>query len=303
MKLTLDPNGWTVHATDLDILNIDDYHRDQLRKLPYTNLLVVLHNTKELALDQFHQFTSGLFDSLNNDLPAKEKVFVEKTNKEIIRVTGKKDDHGEITGLFGMPGNLPWHCNEPGRTASQRPDALCLYGVEHTQGSITGFSNSILALRDLRQATDAPIGLIKSLDQLNCYYDYSGSTDNGPGAADVNYQGRAGLNKFVTQNKSGLQGIHWSPMQRPVFYIGDKLVPEKWQHLWFDYLYKFLTRPEYCYSHHWRDHEIIINCQWLSMHARPAFENIENRLLWRAMGYVSPFDASTVDTGQFAQYQ
>ena len=298
MKLTLDPNGWVVHVDQLDVLDVNSTERDQLRTLPYTNLLVVIHNTQPLTIDQYHQFTSGVFDDLNNDLPAKEKIFVEQTNKEIIRVTGKKDAHGEITGLFGMPDDLPWHCNEPGRTADERPDALCLYGVEHTDGSITGFTNSIQALKDLRQATDAPVGLLRSLDQLMCYYNYSGSTDNGPMAADVNYQGRTGFNKFVTQNKSGATGIHWSPMQNPIFYIGKTPVPNAGQQAWFSYLYKFLTQPKYQYAHHWQDYEIIINCQWLSMHARPAFENIENRLLWRAMGYVSPFDGSAIDTGQ-----
>jgi hypothetical protein len=135
------------------------------------------------------------------------------------------------------------------------------------------------------------------------YYNYQGNTDHGPGAFDVNYKGRTGFNKFVTQNKSGATGIHWSPMQYPKFYIGEKQVPDSGQHAWFDYLYKFLTQPKYCYDHHWEDYKIIINCQWLSMHARPAFENIENRLLWRAMGYVSPFDGSAIDTSQFESRQ
>ena len=303
MKLTLDSNGWVVHVDQLNVLNVSSAEHEQLKKLPYTNLLVVIHNTQPLTIDQFHQFTAGLFDNLNNDLPAKENIFVEQTNKEIIRVTGKRDASGEITGLFGMPGELPWHCNEPGRTATERPDALCLYGVEHTQGSVTGFTNSIQALKDLKQATDTPVGLLRCLDRLMCYYDYTGSTDNGPTAIDVNYHGRTGFNKFVTQNKSGAAGIHWSPMQAPKFCIEKNQIPANGQHAWFNYLYKFLTQPKYCYAHQWKDCEIIINCQWLSMHARPAFENIEKRLLWRAMGYIGSFDGSAIDTSQFETYE
>ena len=77
MKLTLDPNGWVVHVDQLNVLDVNSTERDQLRTLPYTNLLVVIHNTQPLTIDQYHQFTSGVFDDLNNDLPAKEKIFVE----------------------------------------------------------------------------------------------------------------------------------------------------------------------------------------------------------------------------------
>ena len=195
MKLSIDPNGWVIHIDDLDVFNISRDQAELLKKIPYTNLLTVIHNKSKLTLDQYHHFAQQIFEGLNNDLPAKEKVFVEGTNKEVIRVTGRKDDNGEMLGLFGMKDNLPWHCNEPGRIAHERPDALCLYAVEHTKGSATLFSNSILALKDLRESTNAPAGLLENLDKIYCFYDYQGSTDNGPTASDVNYRGRTGFSK------------------------------------------------------------------------------------------------------------
>lgn len=302
MKLSIDPNGWVIHVTDLDIFNICATDADILKKIPYTNLLTVIHNKEKLSLEQYLHFAQQVFDGLNNDLPAKEKVFVEGTNKEVIRVTGRRDNAGEMLGLFGMKENLPWHCNEPGRTAHERPDALCLYAVEHTQGSVTMFTNSITALKDLREVTDAPAGLIENLDKIHCYYNYQGNTDDGPDAPGINYTGRSGFNKFVTHNKSGIEGIHWSPMQYPQFYIDQKPVPRRQQILWHHYLFEFLSQSKYCYSQNWIDNEIIINCQWLSMHARPPFEHIQDRLLWRIMGYTSPFDASSIDLSNLEIY-
>ena len=302
MKLSIDPNGWVIHIDDLDVFNISRDQAELLKKIPYTNLLTVIHNKSKLTLDQYHHFAQQIFEGLNNDLPAKEKVFVEGTNKEVIRVTGRKDDNGEMLGLFGMKDNLPWHCNEPGRIAHERPDALCLYAVEHTKGSATLFSNSILALKDLRESTNAPAGLLENLDKIYCFYDYQGSTDNGPTASDVNYRGRTGFNKLVNHNKSGLEGIHWSPMQYPQFYVDQQPVSRRQQILWHHYLLDFLTQSKYCYSQNWVDNEIIINCQWISMHARAPFEQIQDRLLWRIMGYTLPFDASDVVTNNLGVY-
>jgi len=303
MKTSIDPNGWVIHISDIDLTNVDDQDARDLKRWPYSNLLVVIHNQDALTLEQYHGFAQRVFTGLNNDLPAKQQIFVEGTNREVIRVTGRRDHQGEMLGLFGMPDDLPWHCNEPGRLAQERPDALCLYAVENTSGSITMFSNSVKALEDLRRADDAPRDLLDNLDHIHCYYQYQGSTDNGPQALDVNYVGRAGYNKLVNTNKSGLSGIHWSPMQYPAFCIDQTPVSKRQQVIWYRYLLKFLTDPKYTYAQHWRDHEIIINCQWLSMHARPPFERIEDRLLWRIMGYTDPFDAKSMSTNNLEIYQ
>jgi len=82
MKLTIDSNGWVVHATDLDLNHLDNTQSQALKQWPYSNLLVVLHNQKPLTLEQFHQFALKCFDGINNDLPAKDKIFVEGTNKD-----------------------------------------------------------------------------------------------------------------------------------------------------------------------------------------------------------------------------
>jgi hypothetical protein len=91
-------------------------------------------------------------------------------------------------------------------------------------------------------------------------------------------------------------------MQYPKFYIDQQPVSNRQQILWHHFLLEFLTQPKYCYSQNWVDNEIIINCQWLSMHARDPFEHIQDRLLWRIMGYTLPFNASDVSTNNLGVY-
>jgi hypothetical protein len=91
-------------------------------------------------------------------------------------------------------------------------------------------------------------------------------------------------------------------MQYPKFYIDQQPVSKRQQIQWHHFLLEFLTQPKYCYSQNWVDNEIIINCQWLSMHARDPFEHIQDRLLWRIMGYTSKFDPSDVDISTMEKY-
>jgi taurine dioxygenase len=48
-------------------------------------------------------------------------------------------------------------------------------------------------------------------------------------------------------------------------------------------LWDFVLQEKYCYHHDWTDGDIIISDQWLSVHKRWEFPNIEKRLLHRAV--------------------
>lgn len=292
MKLTLDANGWTVHATGLDPRTPTEQDIAILRTVPYTNLLLVIHDLPVITAQQYQHFCHRIFDSVQNDNPTNAKRFLPDSNQEIIRVTGKKNDQGEILGLFGMPEYLPWHCNQPGMSLDVRPDCLTLYSVEHCQGSITAFSNSVLALKDLRTATDAPQALLDNLDRLQVHYQYNVDLDLNTKMFD--YVGHSGKNKLVVTNKSGQQGILFSNVQTESFWLDDQKLPNDVYQLWLAYLSKFLTQRQYIYAHRWKNNEIIVNCQVLGQHARLPFANIEQRLLWRIMGTRLPFDGTSV---------
>jgi len=286
MKLTIDTNGWTVHIDEFDPRLVCQDEIDILKKLPYSNVLLIIHNLPALTAEQYQNFCHKIFDKIQNDNPSHEKRFLPGHDKEIIRVTGRQNQDGEIMGLFGMPDFLPWHCNQPGMPLSQRPDCLTLYSVEGTKNSVTAFSNSILALADLRNATDAPPGLLENLDVLNVMYDFSVDLDNN--TKNYNYQGYPGKNMLVTKNKSGACGILFSNQTTDSFYIGNDKLPQDTYKLWHGYLSKFLTQKKYVYAHRWTDNEIIMNCQILGQHARLPFAKIQERMLWRIMGYISP---------------
>lgn len=291
MKLHLDPNGWTVHATGLDPRSVSEQEIEILRTVPYTNVLLVIHDLPTLTADQYQEFCHRVFASVQNDNPTQEKRFLPGHNREILRVTGRRNDQGEIMGVFGMPEFLPWHCNQPGIPLDQRPDCLTLYSVEHCEGSVTAFTNSVLALQDLRQATNAPNGLLDALDALEVYYKYSVDLDLN--AEQFDYIGYSGRNRLVVTNKSGQHGILFSNVQTESFWINDAKVPDETYALWRSYLAKFLTQKKYVYAHRWQNNEMIMNCQILGQHARLPFATIDKRLLWRVMGRVPAFDGQT----------
>jgi alpha-ketoglutarate-dependent taurine dioxygenase len=274
-----------------------------LRIVPYTNLLLVIHDLPALTSEEYRTFCHRFFDKIQNDFPTKDTRFLPGHNKEIMRVTGRRSQDGEITGLFGMPTFLPWHSDQPGIPLDRRPDCLVLYSVEGTANSVTGFSNSILALRDLRLADDAPQGLLENLDRLEVLYDYTADLDQAStNIADHNYRGPPGKNKLVIKNKAGACGILFNNQSTDSFYIGDDKLPYETYKVWRDYLSKFLIQQKYIYAHNWEDHEIIMNCQTLSQHCRLPFIKIQERLLWRIAGYTLPFDTSDIDFGNLKTY-
>lgn len=292
MKLKLDANGWTVHAYGLDPRSVSDQELEILRTVPYTNVLLIMHDLPVLTAEQYQEFCHRVFDSVQNDNPTQEKRFVPGHNREILRVTGRKNEQGEIMGVFGMPEFLPWHCNQPGMPLDQRPDCLTLYSVEHCEGSVTAFTNSVLALQDLRQAVDAPEGLLESLDKIEVFYQYNVDLDLN--SYEHDYVGHTGKNRLVVKNKSGQTGILFGNVQTQSFWINDQQVAGFTYKLWYDFLTKFLTQKKYVYAHRWQNNQMIMNCQVLGQHARLPFATIENRLLWRIMGRVKFFDGSAL---------
>lgn len=292
MKLQLDANGWTVHAYELDPRSVSDSELEILRTVPYTNVLLIMHDLPALTAEQYKAFCHRVFESIQNDNPTQEKRFLPGHNREILRVTGRKNEQGEIIGVFGMPEFLPWHCNQPGIPLDQRPDCLTLYSVEHCAGSVTAFTNSVLALHDLRQSDTAPQDMLDALDKIEVYYKYVVDLDRN--AEEFDYVGFSGRNKLVVKNKSGQQGILFGNVQTESFWINDQRVPDSTYKVWYDFLSKFLTQKKYVYAHRWQNNQMIMNCQVLGQHARLPFATIEQRLLWRVMGRVNAFEGTAI---------
>ena len=46
-------------------------------------------------------------------------------------------------------------------------------------------------------------------------------------------------------------------------------------------LIEHVTQPQFIYDHHWKDGDVVISEQWLSIHKRWAFDDMEKRMLHR----------------------
>ena len=288
MKIYIDPNGWTIHIKELDPRHINSTDLFYLKTLPYTNLLVIIHDTPSLTPIELQTFSHTIFSQVQNNNLSLEKRFLPGTNREIMRVSGRRNEKGEIIGLFGMPEYLMWHCDHPGEALNTRPDCLLLYSVDGCEDTVNGFTNGIFAFQDLKKAKDAPPGLIKNLDKIEVHYAFSVDQDELKG--DINYVGISGKNKLLIKNKAGIEGIMFSNSNSTDFFINQSKLPDKVSKLWKDYLTAFLTRPKYVYNHNWKNNQIILNCQFLSQHDRKVCPTIGKRLLWRMMGSVENFD-------------
>ena len=49
----------------------------------------------------------------------------------------------------------------------------------------------------------------------------------------------------------------------------------------FEYLKNHILQDKYRYDHHWKDGDVVISEQWLTIHKRWPFENMKERVLHR----------------------
>ena len=46
-------------------------------------------------------------------------------------------------------------------------------------------------------------------------------------------------------------------------------------------LKQHILQDKYRYDHHWKDGDVVISEQWLTLHKRHAFEKMSERLMYR----------------------
>lgn len=283
MDINVNKNGWVIDITGADVRTLTDEQVNQITPLITTNITVVIHGQPTLTPEEYRAFTHRLGKVQNDAAPETGEMYVlPGTEREIIRVTGAKDDQGQSTGIFSQKEELIWHCNETGR--QDRPDVLCLYGVSGTEGSVTSYTNTQIAYEDLLKEENAPEGLLEALPELEGYYNYGVNfNDVKYTISDPNYKAQPGKHSLLLKNKSGKLGIFISPKQRPLLYKNGVELDRKTKYNYVTYLYDFLTQEKYVYDHQWKNGDIVLNCQWHSLHKRNHFEEVEKRMLWRIM--------------------
>ena len=185
----------------------------------------------------------------------------------IARVTGELNQRGR-EGLFGHKETLDWHCNKP--SEPNRKSIVWLYGIKGTEGSRTSWINMIDAYNDLSEDVK------QEIEDIVVYCGYKAGTIS-PTSRYQEHINRDLPFNLVMKNHAGIKGLFFPFLQIMEF--------KNRSNIDFDRIMKILTahvlNNKYVYDHDWKDGDIVISDQWLSIHKRWAFEDMDKRLLHR----------------------
>lgn len=275
MKISYSDNGWTVYINE-NLNNLSNDEIIEVARLVVKNMVVVFKKQK-LTPDQELKFCS-VIGNYQYYPPDVERIRHIRVNDGILRVTGKRNEYGE-EGLFGHKAALDWHANQPSN--KQRSPLIWLYGVEGTKGSRTSWINNILSYKDLPENLKEKINNIK----VYCGYKVGSYSDSKFFVEHVDKENAISL---VQTNKEGNKGLFFPFLQIFGFENYEETEYEEIMNL----LIQHVLQEKYVYHHNWEDGDVVISEQWLSIHKRWPFDNMDNRVLHRIA-----FDYSKVYTG------
>ena len=275
LKYKLHDHGWTILIEDFNINTATQDDINDIAKLLATNTLIVLRNQSLTVQDeiriakmfknpqQFHVEVEGSFDA-----ECYRGAEVEGSEKYILRVTGEKNEHG-LPGIAGWTDEMVWHCNDPHDPLKR--SLIYLYSVRGSKGSRTTWNNNILAYDELDTQLRDPLENLK-LVMANWAEQDAATLAGYTGQALDGY-----TPNLVMQNIAGKKGFYFPFLQISGF-VG---VCDQESKDIIDWLSKYTTQDKFCYHHDWEDGDIVIAEQWLGIHKRWPFAQIENRLLHR----------------------
>jgi len=270
----LHENGWTVILDDVNLKDATQEDINDIAKLLATNTLVVAKKQNLTVEDevriakmfknpqQFHIDVPGTYDHdcyQGAEVPGSDKI--------ALRVSGEKDANGR-TGLAGWTDEMVWHCNDP-HDPNRKP-LIWLYGVKGTKGSRTTWNNNILSYNELDEERRKPLEDLK-LVMANWCKEAMDLGDDAPDTIDAYNP------SLVMTNIAGKKGFFFSFLQISGF-VGLSEEENKNIIAW---LTEHTTQDRYCYHHDWDDGDVVIAEQWLGIHKRWPFAEIEKRTLHR----------------------
>lgn len=274
MKARLINNSWPVEITDFDFNTATKHDIDLLGCLTnYFTLVVVKHQQTALPIpvqeNVCKQFGSTLLDRVDaKTFKSLAKNLKHAEGEVTLRVTGEPDQDGK-PGLFGDASELEWHANKVEQP--HRRSMVWLYGERGTAGSVTEFTNHVVAYNNLdtgfkEQIKDLKINYRGTFPYDNPKYDY------GKNSAGWHTP------SLVYTNLAGQTGIHLSWLHVDYF---EGMTAEQSAPIVDQLRDHILGNPAHRYEHHWQDGDVLLMEQWLGVHRRPAFENMKTRVLDR----------------------
>lgn len=234
-----------------------------------------------------------LDDGDRKDLLHQRRWAVDKRCPGMLRITPKKNEKGESTGMFG-DGELYWHSNEASDVAFT--PGVSLMGVENMIGSSTGFcttadwyekqSDSFKSeLDEMILVCNFRINHREYDDQKRLYLETMVNYDETQQSFYHNNQCPENDSEIplVIQNPGGIRGLHYSPWT--VDYIkgmsreeSNKILSKISSELFID---------EYIYDHKYQsDTDLLIFDNSITLHNR----SIENGSAPDRLGYRVQFD-------------
>jgi alpha-ketoglutarate-dependent taurine dioxygenase len=284
MNYHLDSNGWAVIVDNFDLRTATPEDIKQASDLMKTSTLIVFRNQSLTIKDELK--IGYMFGNVTTEYAPGQAEFENETadlindpNGHITRITGALNEHGK-PGTAGYVDAMEWHNNQPhllnSNHGKQRGPLVWLYGVKGTAGSRTSYTNSVLAHRDLDQATKDKIKNLKGVY-------YATADFRGPIAGGISVDKNAPSQDVVIQHSTGEYGMYHSFYQLERY---EGMTREESLPL-LKTLHDHIIQDKYCYHHNWQDGDIVIADQWFGIHKRWPFEKIQERLLHRMVfGYV-----------------
>lgn len=271
IKYTLHENNWTVMLDNFDFNSATQSDINEIARLLATNTLVVARGQHLTVQDEVRIAKMFKDPQIFNteDENSSDTMFqgaeVKDSDNMALRVTGEKDEHGR-TGIAGHEDEMQWHAND--QTTPNRKPLVWLYSVKGSKGSRTSWNNNILSYNNLPKERREPLENLKLVPYQNV--SLNENEDNSVGK--VNY-----YPNLVMENIAGKKGFYF-----PFYQIsGFKDMSEYESKEIIDWLSEYTVRDEFCYHHDWEDGDVVIAEQWLGIHKRWPFKNIEERLLHR----------------------
>ena len=263
-------NDWAIEIEDFDLRTATKEQVKEIGHMILSNMVVVLRN-QVLAPEDEVAFCSkiGNCQFIIDPTKPKEGQRTEHlaVGHHILRVTGEKNNKGE-EGLFGHTSALDWHANQASNY--ERDPLIWLYGVKGTEGSKTSWLNNIASYEALSEE------LKQEVQDVKITLGYK-SGSYSPSKFFVEHHATDKPFNLVHTNDAGKKGLYFPYLQ--ILGMVDK-TEEQFKNL-MGRLIEHVTQPQFIYDHHWKDGDVVISEQWLSIHKRWAFDDMEKRMLHR----------------------
>lgn len=250
-------SNWVKHLDD-DLSLVSHERAHQIIKMCTTNMVVTFKNQNLTPQDEI-SFVSKIGNYQQTHKDRGKHLGIPEVDG-ILRVTRG--------ALFGHDKELDWHANQP--SYIDRKPLIWLYGIEGTEGSVTSWINMIEAYNDLPMDTKEEIKDI----EMYCGYKRGSYSDFEYFDDHVN---RNLPRKLVYTNEEGVTGLFFPFLQ--IFEFIN--YPDAYFKSIKEDLVDHVLNKKYMYDHYWKDGDVVISEQWLSIHKRWECNFMDKRILHR----------------------